>query len=189
MGILVQKSTDALVRLLRRLIIARGTFEEIRSACESLERQPANEDAALQRVAFCGICAGYVRPFLRGDGLGPLSSRYSVFGNADQARLHADLINGRHWLFAHRDAVNASKLVDPLGGLQIGQVDIVLEPGKGARFLSVIPVLQRDRLQAIAALCATQQKRIEEEIGETVRLLTQGKRFKPGRYRLGETFP
>ncbi len=157
--------------------------------CLFLGQFAPEERKRWDRIAFCGICAAYVRPFLKNNGLGPLSGRYAAFDDPDQKSLHNDLMNGRHWLFAHRDVLNASKLVDPTDGIPIGEIDVVLEPGKGPRFLSPTPVIQPGRLEAISALCATQEERIRKDVNETIRLLTQGKRFKPGRYRLGGNFP
>jgi hypothetical protein len=175
---------------LRRLVYAQRAFKNVIAMVEFALTQDLANDPAWFDVAFTGICAEYMRPFLRSDGIGPLPPEYTKFEDPRLSQLHESLAKGRHWLFAHHDAINAPSLLAPEEVATYKRVIIRIKSGKNVECATIPPRFVKQNLPQIVEIATLQKQRTKKEMEEALyALLVRGKTYKEGEYVLGESFP
>lgn len=185
----MDKRVDGIVRQLKRFVYAQRAFKGVIAMSQHLRSFPNPEEIKWYSVAICGICTEYMRPFQSAGGLGPLPKQFEEFDDVSMRELHEDLKNGRHWVFAHHDAVNARQLLSDEEAALHGRVKVRSE-GKHSYVLSTrLMGLSSKQLPAIESLCQLQHSRINSAMIKPLRELTGGAQYPRGEYILGENFP
>lgn len=181
---------ESKIRALKRLILARITFQQVISACEFLISNDSDEHAQFYGTFFAGICVSYMRPFMSAERLGPLPPDYISFpDNPNHARTHEDLKNGRNWAYAHNSPAQAAGLLASTQQQEEQKRIRFVFHDCGITFNPPEITWPKSRLQAIISLCQFQIEHVMRDIFDLVKYLGDGKTYGHGEYIIGETFP
>lgn len=185
------RARDGQVRQLKRLVLARGTFQTVLAACKYLIEHAGNLSSDVYLTMFDGMCVAYARPFADAEGVGQLNGKYKRFpADTEHAQTHNDLWAGRNSIVAHYSPKQAASLLhEDTQRTEQQKLRITIFPDGRVTFAPPAIVWLRGRLPAIVALCEFQIKRIDDETRSLLGTLGTGKRFPPGEYIIGETFP
>lgn len=177
------------VKALRRLILADVAFGNVIATCDFVLGQENVEKKPWYNAVIGGICVEYMRPFMSGDGVGPLPTKYEQFPHADFQGIHDDLKAGRNWAFAHNDPANAATLL-PLEK-QVGHQQLLIKIRFDGTWVTATPqiIWEPKRLKALKAVCGFQKGRLFTELNQTVDVLRGSAKYPPGEYVIGESFP
>lgn len=173
-------------RALHRLTLAQTAFRQARRLCEHMEQLKPDPKDELASSMMAGIVVSYVRPFLRSDGIGILPKKFSTFTEHPEFRRYHDiLMEARHWVYAHRDNVNASNLA----GSNVSQdivTEVVIKLKKDGYSVSINePQIYLTQAKNFRALCSYQHNRINEEVGALIVHLMDANQIGEGTYRIG----
>jgi hypothetical protein len=172
----------------KRLVIAGTTFKEAELLCSHIETLGEETLTLLHVPLLAGVCVTYMKPFVRGDGLGPLPPAFRRFepANKKHGKVHADLGRLRHWFYAHRDMLNIPRLfADPEGARNFEEVTFHLE-GDGTYWFSAHELSwPLNAVISVRELCVFQRHRVDEAIDKHLHHLCSAKMLVPGTYVLG----
>src|SRR5439155_6332737 len=156
-------------RSLQRLTLAQTAFRQARSLCEHMEQMKVDSHEELASAMMAGIVVSYVRPFIRSDGIGPLPKKYSEFEEGSPyKRIHNIMLEARHWVYAHRDNLNAPNLAGSKIDEEIVS-EVILTLRKDGYSVSINePQILINQLVNFKSLCSFQNNRINEEVGDLI---------------------
>jgi hypothetical protein len=169
-------SVQKQVLALKRLVVARVTFNNVRLLCEHIQGLGSNTFTPLHVPLFAGVSITYMKPFMRNDGLGDLSSRFSRFpGASGHQKTHVDLKNCRDWYYAHRDMIKAPTLLaDPQR--RSGFEDVTLHVAESGISFSVNEQSWSfSSVSRVRSLCSYQKSRIDKEVLALLEVLKKGR--------------
>lgn len=170
---------------LHRLTLAQTAFRQARKLCEHMEKLELDPKDELASSMMSGIVVSYVRPFLRSDGIGSLPKKYSSFEeNAEFGKYHDILMEARHWVYAHRDNVNAPNLA---GGrvCEDTVTEVIIHLKKDGYSVAINePQINASQLKYFKALCSYQHNRINEEVGDLIVHLMETHSLGEGVYKI-----
>ena len=139
---------------------------------------------------MAGISVSYGKPFTQNNGVSPVPPELLEFSDSAQEKLHRDLTEGRNWVYAHSDRINAPGLIAPDERAECWKVFVnVDEEGNCRLELPKLPTIQRDKIPEVKALCALQIGRLDKLMTKELRKLTTGYYAFSGRYELNGDFP
>src|SRR5690606_38483951 len=96
------------------LTLAQASFNQAAELCKHAETAPIEPKSNLAAAVMTGIVVTYAKPFTRSDGIGTLPTDFNNFPQeAALEQLHQTMLNARHWVYAHRDYLNAQNLAAP----------------------------------------------------------------------------
>jgi hypothetical protein len=174
-----------LATLLRRLTLARGAFEQVMSLCDhanSMSPAPSNDLAA---AIMTGIVVTYARPFTRGDGVGPLSKKYSDFPpDTPLKHFHETMLNARNWVYAHRDNLSAPQLAGDAFSAETASHLTLSITGSGHSILVYEPQISFDQVGKFYALSQYQERRAQADVSTVVESMKRALALEVGSYRV-----
>ena len=174
---------------IRALAITQRAFRDAEALCRHIETHP-NLDIGAWAAAMAGISVSYGKPFTQNNGVSPAPPELLEFSDPGQETLHRDLTEGRNWVHAHSDRINAPELISPDERAECWKVFVnVYEAGRFQLDLPKLPTLQRDKVPEVKALCALQIGRLDILMATELRKLITGYAPVPGRYELNGDFP
>ncbi len=174
-------------KTLHRLTLAQTAFRQAKRLCEHMEKLNLDPGDELASSMMSGIVVSYARPFLRSDGIGSLPKKYASF-EQDPAfgKYHGILMEARHWVYAHRDNVNAPNLA----GGSVNQdivTEVIINLKKDGYSVSINePQIYSSQLKNFIALCSYQHNRINEEVGDLIIHLMDTHSICEGVYKIGD---
>jgi hypothetical protein len=172
-------------RALHRLTLAQTAFRQAKRLCEHLEELNLPPYDEMASSMMSGIVVCYVRPFLRNDGIGGLPKKYSTFENGSPfKKVHDILMEARHWVYAHRDNINAPNLAG--GNVSedvIGEVIVTLKKDGYSVSINEPQILPK-QLKNFIALFNFQHNRINEDVGDIVIHLMEKYHIREGTYKI-----
>jgi hypothetical protein len=184
------KPVEKQISALRRLAFAELTFRQAHLLCNHIESLGPRNIANLWMPLLAGVIVTYMKPFGRCDGLGPLSGSFSHFpAGSLHKQTHEDIARGRDWTYAHRDVLNAPKLLSTPKDRQ-AIAEVVLHFTKGSTTIHIRePAWHPETIFRIRELCEFQSSRVGAEMKSLFITLAGNKSYKPGKYVLGRDFP
>lgn len=184
------RATEKQIAALRRLAFADLTFRQAHLLCTHIESLGPRNIANLWVPLLAGVVVTYMKPFGRCDGLGPLPATFSQFpAGSPHKQTHEDIADGRNWTYAHRDALNAPKLLSSAEDQQaISEVVLHFTKGPTTIYTSE-PAWHPETIFRIRELCAFQSSRVGADMRPLVLSLAGNKSYKAGKYVLGRDFP
>jgi hypothetical protein len=172
-------------RTLHRLTLAQTAFRQAKKLCEHLDKLNLEPYDEMASSMMSGIVVCYVRPFLRNDGIGSLPKKYSTFENSSPfKKIHDILMEARHWVYAHRDNINAPNLA---GGNVAEDVvgEVIMTLKKDGYSVSINePQISSKQLKNFIALCSFQHNRINEDVGDLIIYLMEKYHIREGKYKI-----
>ncbi len=172
-------------RALQRLTLAQTAFRQARALCQHMERLKLEPHEEIASAMMAGIVVSYVRPFVRNDGIGQLSKRYSEFEKGSPfEKIHNTMLEARHWVYAHRDNQNTPNL----GGGNVSNdivSEVILTLKRDGYSVSINePQISPKQLLNFQALCAFQHDRVNEEVGDLIMAIMEEHDIGPGAYEI-----
>ncbi len=179
------------LRAVRRLVIGGNTFQEVRLLCDHIQSLGRETHTPLHVPLFAGVCVTYMKPFVESNGLGPLPDEFKAFPSRSKHRkIHAELESLRNWYYAHRDMINAPKLLsDRASADAFDEITLhVDEEGIPSFSISELswPI---ESVERVRDLCAFQRSRVDRAALQHLSVLAKAKALPPGEYLLGRDFP
>ena len=130
-----------------------------------------------------------MKPFMEGEGLGPLSGNYEKFPAGTMfVHTHERLKVGRNMMFAHRDFLNAPKQLSKREDQESLIISVEI---KGTATHVTVDELTWDMkaVPAISDLCLFQATRASDEMKGVLQHLRDSKGYQNGVYKLGGGCP
>ncbi len=184
------KAIERQVSALRRLAFADLAFRQAHLVCAHIETLGPRNIASLWVPLLTGVIVTYMKPFGRCDGLGPLPGSFSQFpAGSSHKQTHEDIAAGRNWTYAHRDMLNAPKLLSTAEDQQAVS-EVILHFTKGPTTIYIRePAWHPETIFRIRELCEFQSSRVRAEMGPLFFTLADNKSYKVGKHVLGRDFP
>ena len=143
---------ERLIADVEPLLFAESDMRQVIAAVDALAADNLNGD--LCRALETAIVACYARAFTE-NKVGKLGAKWKP-SDPDQRKLHHELIRVRNKVYAHTDRIGARQIVDAGAMLGLGRV----------AYIEAWHPLDREKLPAIRALAADQDKRFTARIEE-----------------------
>lgn len=156
-------------KLLHRMTLAQTAFRQASRLCEHMEKMKIGTHDELASAMMAGIVVSYIRPFIRSDGIGPLPRKYSKFEKGSPyKRIHDTILEARHWVYAHRDNLNAPNLAGSKVSEEVVS-EVILNLRKDGYSVSINePQILVTQLRNFRSLFSFQNNRINEEVGDLI---------------------
>ena len=182
--------SNKVILAFKRLAFADLAFIQAHALAQFLSESEIVDEDPLYAPMFAGICVTYSKPFQGAEGLGPLPSQFSEFpADSPFALVHADLLESRNRIYAHRDLLSVH-ILSASTAEETVRVEVDLQPD-GFTVFATEPQWPKSRVNSLIELCEFQRTRLKDELHKKlVSLCTVGgKTYKAGHYTLGVDFP
>jgi len=181
---------EKLIQQIRRLVLADKAFDQ----CCGLVSYMMDNSAIIQyeTVGVCmiaGICVTYCKNFIGSNGNGRLPGSYAIFEDKRHRQTHVDFMESRNAIYAHRDLMRDQELKKSDLNPALLWVHITFHKSGGMAVNTQEKHLHPDRLPEFRALIEFQRNRLKYDLSDKIMALADGKKYLPGEYVLGETFP
>lgn len=178
-----------------RLHIAALSFRQVRALSDQLSTSSIDTSALTLTPQMAGIVETYAKNFVGATGFGALTDLFPEFAQFSDSGLeatHKKILEARHKLYAHRDALAAANFdYDNESEAEPYQVRIsIYADGSGFTARPNVPELNPEILPLVSNLASFQIERIGHELKRLWLRLVEGGAFKPDMtYTLGNVIP
>jgi hypothetical protein len=172
----------------KRLNLAGLCFDRAGALAKHILDTSPDPTQLLYSPMVAGVVVTYMRPFVSGNGLGPLPQDFSTFADTDLHDTHQRLVESRHKLYAHQDLQASTSFPTEDGGIPF-DMEIEFSDLNGYTLKPGAIEVSSSTLEDAVQLCNFQRQRVSQAVEALWPTLTADKTYAKGSYKVGLNFP